>query len=186
MHFCVASLSLWTMQRRYDISGKKLYVFIGVIAGLFTVSIINGESRSLVIYSLYAILQCLSISFRKYRKIIVRILTIGAIVVLLGMTFYRLFTVYKQSSYSSALQGTSLRENYVPSFIEMYCLGTIGSLRNSFSDINQETLLQIRFYIFQTIYGFEHYRQKIGSTSIMMYNSWFYGIEEEITVFFCK
>ena len=178
---CGFIIALDYAKRRYDISGKKLYVFIGVIAGLFTVSIINGESRSLVIYSLYAILQCLSISFRKYRKIIVRILTIGAIVVLLGMTFYRLFTVYKQSSYSSALQGTSLRENYVPSFIEMYCLGPQSvACGIHFSDINQGNFTADTFFydIFRPFMGLNIIAKKIsGSTSIMMYNSWFYGIE---------
>ncbi len=178
---CGFIIALDYAKRRYDISGKKLYVFMGVIAGLLTVSIINGESRSAVVCSLYAVTQCLCVCFRKYRKIIIRILAIGAIAILLGMTVYRLFAVYGYSSYGSALQGASLRDNYVSSFIESYCLGPQSvACGIYFSDIMQENFTIGTFFydIFRPFMGLNIIVKKfISNTSIMMYNSWFSGIE---------
>jgi hypothetical protein len=178
---CGFIIALDYTKRRYDISGSTQYVFMATIVGLIAVSIINGESRSTTVYSLYAITQSLCICFKKYRKIIIRILVISGVVVLLGITAYRLFAVYKYSSYSSALQGASLRKNYLPSFIEMYLLGPQSvACGIHFSDQMRENFTIGTFFydIFRPFMGLNFIAKSFNSsTSIMMYNSWFSGIE---------
>ena len=178
---CGFIIALDYAKRKYDISGRKLYVFIAAVFGMIAVSIINGESRSTIVYTLYAITQCLCICFKKYKKNITRILLISGGVVLLGMTAYRLFAAYKYSSYSAALQGGSLRANYIPAFIEMYCLGPQSvACGIHFSDLMQNDFTIGTFFydIFRPFMGLNFIAKAFNSsTSIMMYNSWFSGIQ---------
>ena len=178
---CGFIIALDYAKRRYDLSGRKLYVFLGAFFGVITVSFINGESRSTTVYTLYAIIQCLCICFKRYKKHITRVLFVSGGVVLLGITAYRLFAVYKHSSYSDAIQGGSLRDNYIPAFIEMYCLGPQSvACGIQFSDLmHGDFTIGTFFYdIFRPFMGLNFIAKAFdGSTSIMMYNSWFSGVQ---------
>lgn len=178
---CGFIVALDYAKRKFTISGRKIYVFVAAIAGVITVSIINGESRSTTVYTLYAVAVSMGYCFPEYKKKITRVLLISAGVVLVGMTAYRLFSVYRYSSYGAALQGSSLRDNYISSFVEMYCLGPQSvACGIHFSDVNQGSFTLGSFFydIFRPFMGLNFIAKLFdGKTSILMYNSWFSGVE---------
>ena len=167
--------------RKYTLFGKNSYVFLAVFAGLITIGIINGESRSSIVYTLYAVMVCLGLCFKRYKKLITRIVALCGIMVLVGMTIYRLFAVYNYASYATALQERTLQANYIPSFIECYALGPQSvACGITFSDtMSGKFTVGTFFYdIFRPFMGLNVIAKLFkGNTSIEMYNSWMSGVE---------
>ena len=178
---CLFILVLDWAKNRFVDSEKKGYVFLAVVMGLLTVSVINGESRSTLVYTLYAVVICLRGSFRQYAKFITRVLVIAGVLVLVGMTTYRLFSVYKYGSYQEAVVGGSLRDNYFPAFVEMYFLGPQSvacGLKFCEEMSSQFSIATFLYDIFRPFMGLNFIAERFGGkTSIMMFNSWFSGVQ---------
>ena len=178
---CGIIISFDYFKNRYDNSGKKIYVSLGIIMGLIAVCIINGESRSNIVYTLYAVVCCLCICFQKYKNNIKRILLTAACVVLLGMTIYRVFAVYNHSSYFEVLKGASIREHYFESFVEMYFLGPQSvacGLLCTDTLRGQYTIGTFIYDIARPFMGLNFIAKLFNeNTSTVLYNSWFFGKE---------
>jgi hypothetical protein len=178
---CGFIIALDYAKKKYDITGKRLYVLMAAFAGLIVVGIINGESRSTIVCTSYATVQCLGLCFEKHRTVITRAVVFGGGVVLLGMTVYRLFSAYRYSTYGAAIQEGALRDNYFSAFFEMYCLGPQSvACGLQFSDLMRGdfTIGTFLYDFFRPFMGLNFIAKLFDSTtSIMMYNSWFSGVQ---------
>ena len=178
---CIFLLVLDSAKKKYDFSPKKRYVALALLFGLGAVCVINGESRSTIVYTLFAVIACLQKSFEKYSKAIAQVVVVVGFFVLTGMTAYRLYSVYDYSSYGAALQGGTIRENYFSSFIEMYFLGPQSvACGLSFFDMSRSSfdIGTFLYDIFRPFMGLNFIAELFnGKTSILMYNSWFSGVE---------
>lgn len=175
---CIFILILDYCSRKYNIYDNKKYVRIAIISGLLTVCVIFGESRSGIIYTLFAVVSCLLFKFPNYKKRIVVSLSLSAIFILLGMTLYRLFAVYSFSSYDVAFASGGLRQNYFSGFMEAYLLGPQSvaaglEFSNIFSD--DFTFERFLYDLFRPFMGFNIFLKDFNlQTSITMYNSWIF------------
>lgn len=178
---CIFILVLDANAKKYEQNRRRRYVWISTIAGLITISVIFGESRATIVYTLYAVLCCLSKKYKKYRNSILLLMGVAALAVIIGMTVYRLFAVYKYSSYSAAIvSGGYMGQNYDSKFMESYLLGPQSiaagiDFKNAFA--NSFTVTRFIFDIFRPFMGFNLILQKFSvAPSITLYNSWLTGV----------
>ena len=178
---CIFILVLDRNAKKFEMTGRKRYVWISTFAGLITISVIFGESRATIVYTLYAVISCLWHKFEKHKNSILILTGVTALVVFLGMTVYRLFAVYKYSSYSVALEsGGYMGQNYYSKFMESYLLGpqAVASgidFKNQFA--GSFSVIRFIFDIFRPFMGFNLILKRISVTpSITLYNSWLSGV----------
>lgn len=177
---CVFIVVLDVFSSKYNNTNKKIYVVVPTIVGLATVGLIFGESRATIIYTLFAVVSCLMLKFEKYKRKIFYVLIAGAVVILLGMTIYRLFAVYNFTTYSAAIANGGIREHYLSIFFESYLLGPQSvaagiDFKNTFS--GSFTIWRLLYDIFRPFMGFNIILQNLNiDTTITMYNSWISGV----------
>lgn len=188
---CVFVLILDYCSKKYGFSGKRRFILISTIAGLATVSVIFGESRAAIIYTLFAVLSCLLLKYREHKKSIVTVLVVGAVAVLGGMTVYRLFAAYNFASYSAAIEhGGYMGENYYAKFAEAYLLGPQSIAAGmEFKEFFSTSFTPERFLmdLFRPFMGINLILKNFGvDTSITLYNSWIYGTTGRSNGFFLQ
>ena len=178
---CIFILVLDTNAKKYQANQRRRYAWIATFMGLITISVIFGESRATIIYTLYAVISCLRLKFEKHRNGVLIAVGLTALAVIVGMTVYRLFAVYKYSSYSAAIEnGGYMGQNYDARFMESYLLGP-QSIAAGIEFKNQYagnfSVLRLIFDIFRPFMGFNLILQRFSVTpSITLYNSWLTGV----------
>ena len=178
---CIFILILDSNANKYAYNKKVIYVWIATIVGLITVTVIFGESRANIIYTLYAVISCLQLKFYEHRRGIKLVLVLGAVAVLIGMTVYRLFAVYSFSSYAAAIaNGGYMGQNYWQSFMEAYLLGpqsVAAGIEFKIQFADKFTIERFFFDLFRPFMGFNLILKRANmDTSITLYNSWLTGI----------
>ena len=178
---CIFILVLDTNAKKYLVNQRRRYVWISTLVGLITISVIFGESRATIVYTLYAVISCLRLKFEKHRKGIIIVAGLTALAIIVGMTVYRLFAVYKFSSYSAALEhGGYMGQNYDSRFMESYLLGPQSiaagiEFKNLYAGYFSVT--RLIFDIFRPFMGFNIILKRFSVTpSITLYNSWLSGV----------
>ncbi len=178
---CVFILVLDAASQKSLISGKRIHLWIAVLVGLITVSVIFGESRATIVYTLYAVISCLRLKFNRHEKLMILVLVISAVIVFIGMTVYRLFAVYKYSSYSDAIaEGGYMGQNYLSRFLESYLLGPQSiaagiEFKNTFA--GSFTVERLLFDLFRPCMGFNFLLRRLDmDTTLTLYNSWLFGV----------
>ena len=178
---CIFIVVLDTNAKKYRANQRRFYVWFSTLVGLITISLIFGESRATIVYTLYAVISGLRLKFEKHRKGIIIVAGLTAFAIIVGMTVYRLFAVYKFSSYSAALEnGGYMGQNYDSRFMESYLLGPQSIAAGiEFKNLYKGNFSVIRliFDIFRPFMGFNIILKRFSVTpSITLYNSWLTGV----------
>lgn len=179
-YLCIFIIAASWASKKYNKGERYFYYLFSIIIGLIVVATIFGESRATLVYTAFAVLACLSRLFPKYRRRTVLWVIAGMAAVIAGMTIYRLFIVYRYSSYSNAIAaGPRVRDNYYIYFLESYLLGpqsVAAGVKLGKSLSSRFTLARLIFDFLRPCMGFNVLLKNTSiDMSTTLYNSMLYG-----------
>lgn len=164
---------------KYEQTNNVKYVRRAIMVSIIIIGIIIDESRSAQIYVAFAAIYLLSRCFPEHRNKIIIILLLTVTSIFIFMTIYRIFGVYNEKSYISALKNTDIKENLLTSYFETYLLGpqSIASafeLKNKFGYLF--TLDRLIYDILRSFLGTNFLVKNIDmQTTSNIYNTFIYG-----------
>ncbi|MEH7886347.1 hypothetical protein V7654_18755 [Bacillus sp. JJ1609] len=111
-------------KKMYDVTGKKRYVYYAIIIAIFNIGVIVGERRTSQLYTALIVMFILVHVFENYRKRIISIVSLAAMLVLLFMSVYKHYSAFAYGSYYSALDSSSFDLEFITTNLQSYFFGT--------------------------------------------------------------
>lgn len=170
---------VWTLdycRKKYDVTGKNIYVNIPLIVALINVCIIIGERRSAQIFAAFCSIVLLITAFPKQKRKILWIIGGVASSVIGLMSIYKFSYAFLYDSYAQALQNSSFDISTTAQMLQSYFVGpeivakTIEFSRNV--DLN---ILNISFDFLRSIFPLSLLLKDNGDVTSVVFNNYIYS-----------
>lgn len=166
--------------KKYNISKKRRFFYLALLAAIINVSIIVGERRSAQIYALLCSLWILIQLFPLFRKKIITVLVIVSGTVLFFMSVYKFFGAFMFNSYSDAIVNSQFDVPFVARTLQSYFFGPENiAISLDFFNINNYNIFQMFFDFLRSIFGLNYVFKNMGEVTSIAFNSFVYGFHKE-------
>ncbi|MEW7518172.1 type 8 capsular polysaccharide synthesis protein Cap8I [Staphylococcus aureus] len=165
--------------KKYKENPKIIYVVLPLAIEILNISLIVGERRSYQLYTMVAVLTVVSILFSKHkRRINIIIISVGIFVLAL-MTLYKELYVFNYSSYSEALNSTSVSNLKIVDTLQSYFYGP-SNIAASIDYLNyyNGSFKQYLFDNTRAVFGFNFFLDKKQLITSQLFNQLIYGSKQ--------
>jgi hypothetical protein len=169
--FLIGVLSLFVivvvyMQQKYYNKNPRKVLYFAMLGALICISMIIAEQRSSQIYCAFASIILLIQLFPKNKKIIIKIIFSGAIIIVGILTIYKTFYAFRYDSYLDAIMYSDSNFKDFIRTMEIYLLGpiTVSSVIKYENIYGGISLMQLFFDIGRSTIGISFLLKTIDYT----------------------
>lgn len=163
-------------KKKYKQNKKRIYIIIAILAAILNVSFIVGERRTSILYSAIITIYILINVFPQFKKNILLLIGLPAIIVLGAMSIYKFFGAFLFASYNEAIVNSEIDFSWLSETLQSYFFGPKNiAMTIEFSQSSFFSYKDMLFDFLRSTFGINNLLKDIQLTTSQMYNMSIYG-----------
>ncbi len=165
-----------TFAKEYRKNHAVRYYLFALMISMTYIGLIIGERRSNQLYIGVITILVLNLLFPHFKKITVYVLSFVSLFIILLMSIYKHFYVFRSGSYIDTLQQSNLNLMEISNNLQLYALGldNVG-LSIQFSELFEGNLLYVIYENIRSIFGMSFLLNNDLEFTSSMFNSFVYN-----------
>ena len=179
----IVIIFLWSADfcaNKYNLTKRKLYVYLSIMMALINVSIIVGERRSVQLYAAFSSIFILCKLYPKLKRHFFFIVGGTTIVILFFTSVYKFSSAFLYGSYMDALENTSFDFSWITRMLQSYFGGPQDfATVIDFAQKNNINMMNLLFDFLRSIVPISFFVKGMGTLTSQMFNSYIYSGSQE-------